>query len=200
MHNPALEIIKEGKVFDLFEEFREQGKIEHYGVSINAPEEGIAAMKACEQKGYKGLVSLQVIYNILNKKTKELFEKARKANVSIIVREPLLRGFLTDKYNEEHDFSKAPPAAMKELNLYGKEQISSKVKKVKQALEETDCNESLAKVAIKFASLPLEVTVVIPGINELRYVEPDLNATNINLNKETVAKLREIKDLVTIKK
>lgn len=38
-----------------------------YGVSINSPEEGITAIDVCRRKGFRGLASIQVIYNILNK-------------------------------------------------------------------------------------------------------------------------------------
>ncbi len=194
LHNPALEVIREGSVFDWLEQFRAERKIGFYGVSIDSPEEGIAAIDVCRQKGYNGLASIQAIYNILNKKAEELFEKAKKANVSIIAREPLLRGFLSDKYYKD-DFSNAPPAVMKEIKLYGMEQIFSKVKEVEQALKETGCNYSLAEVAIKFASLPEAVTVTIPGINELKYVEADLNAASITLSRETLSRLQKIKDL-----
>lgn len=197
LHNPSLEIIKRGYVFDLLEQFKSERKIKFYGISIDDPQEGIAAIDVCEKRGYKNLASLQVIYNILNKKAdKELFEKANKSGVAIIARETLLRGFLTDKYNRNSDFSKVAPAVKKELNLYGKEQLLSKVEKVKQIIKERGLNLPLSQVAIKFALSNQYVTLVIPGINRLEYIKPDLGAAGIQLDKRILLELENIEDLV----
>ena len=99
LHNPNIEVIKDGKVFDLLESFRNEGKIGWYGISIDNSEEGIAAIEYCEKKGLKGLASIQVIYNALQKNGLDtLFQLAHKHKIAIIAREPILRGFLTNKY------------------------------------------------------------------------------------------------------
>ena len=53
LHNPGIKIIKEGAVFELLEQFRNEGKIEFYGVSIDNPDEGIAAINYCKKKTLK---------------------------------------------------------------------------------------------------------------------------------------------------
>ncbi len=197
LHNPNLEIIKEVYVFDLLEQFKAEGKIRFYGVSIDNPQEGITAIDVCKQKGYENLASIQVIYNILNKKAdKELFEKANESGIAIIARETLLRGFLTGKYDKNSDFSKATPAIKKEIDLYRKEQLLSKVEEVKQIVREKGLNIPLSQIAIKFAVSNPYVTLAIPGVNRLEYVEPDLSAADINLDEIIISRLRNIGDLV----
>ena len=79
LHNPGLKVITNGHIFDWLEKMRNKKKINFYGVSIDDPFEGIAAIDICRQKHYNGLASIQIIYNILNKKNYDLlFEKAKK--------------------------------------------------------------------------------------------------------------------------
>ena len=121
LHNPTLKTIRDGTVFETLEEFRSLGLIQWYGVSINHPEEGIAAIETCSRNGYEGLVAIQVIYSILNKHNLErLFQLASDARVAIVTREVMVRGFLSDKYSRESEFSNSPSAVRKLVKLYGK--------------------------------------------------------------------------------
>ena len=196
LHNPSLKIINNGSVFELLEKFADEGKIKYYGVSIDNPEEGVAAIDICKENGYKRLVALQVIYNILQKRAdKELFPKAKKSRIAIIARETLFRGFLTSKYNIKSDFSKVPSAINKQLGLFGKERILSKIKEVKMIVKESGVNFPLSQVAIKFAISNPNVTVAIPGINRISYLKEDIGAAYINLGKKMLKKLEIIENI-----
>ncbi len=198
LHNPCLEILTEGSVFDLLEEFRDKGKIGFYGVSIDSPEEGIAAIDICRWKGYNGLASIQVIYNILNKSAnEELFKIAKESNVAVIAREPLFRGFLTDKYCNSNGFFKVPPARKKEIDLYSCERIQQKIKEVREVLQKHEINEPLSQVAIQFVISNPNITLTIPGTNRLEYVEPNLNAVNLTLNRELLSELNDITNITS---
>lgn len=194
LHNPSLDVIEQGEVFDILEAFRVQGYIKWYGVSINDPEEGMVAMQVCEERGYDGLASLQVIYNVLEKKNRrELFELAKKNGVSIIVREPLHRGFLTGKYDVDEDFISKPPAVAKQAKLYDVNQIFKGMAEFKEIVTKNCPNLSLTQAAIAFSRAPEEVTVTIPGVNRVQYVEEDLCIPNVHV--EVTEKLRSLQDL-----
>ena len=45
LHNPTVDVIERGEVWEVLERAKQAGKIRHYGVSINSMEEGIAAVK-----------------------------------------------------------------------------------------------------------------------------------------------------------
>ena len=187
----------DGSVFDLLEEFRNTGKIRFYGVSIDSPEEGVVAIDKCRQKGYDGLASIQVIYNMLNKiASDELFRIANESNIAIIAREPLFRGFLTDRYSGSTFFD-IPPARKKEIDLYGWEQIQSKVLQVGQILKKHKISETLSSVAIKFTISHPHVTLTIPGTNRREYVKPNLSAANIALDDELLLELNGVEDVTT---
>ena len=195
LHNPDLQIIKDGKVFDLLESFRDKGKIEWYGISINNPEEGIAAIEYCQNKSLDGLAAIQVIYNILQKNgLKTLFQSAHKHEIAIIAREPLLRGFLTDKYSKYTKFENCPEAVKKEIKLYGKNQILSKVNELKKVLSNYDI-KPMNQLAIKFAISNPYVTLAIPGINRSEYIQSDLDSPYLKIHQSLLKEIENISDL-----
>lgn len=192
LHNPSIAIIEEGSVFDLLEEFRTKGKIRYYGVSIDDPKEGILAMEICKKKGYTGLASLQVIYNILQKRAEtRLFDEAKEHGVAIIAREPLLRWFLTDRFS----FTKPPPAVQKVISLYGEQQLMTRIEEIKTLLEKHGLELSLSHVALKFVISNPHVTVAIPGMNRIEYVRSNLAAALFNMDDAIRADLKELYDL-----
>ncbi len=92
LHNPNVDVIENGEVWEVLERRKKEGKIRHYGVSINTMEEGVAAVKngRCE--------TIQVEYNLLAQEPAEaFFSLAQTANTGIIARVPLKRGVLTGK-------------------------------------------------------------------------------------------------------
>ena len=92
LHNPTVDVIERGAVWEVLERAKQAGKIRHYGVSINTMEEGIAAVKDGRAE------TIQVEYNLLAQEPAEkIFPLAHQANVGIIARVPLRRGILTGK-------------------------------------------------------------------------------------------------------
>jgi len=92
LHNPTVEVIEKGNVWNVLERAKQAGKIRHYGVSINSMEEGIAAVKDGRAE------TIQVEYNLLAQEPADkIFPSAEQAKVGIIARVPLRRGILTGK-------------------------------------------------------------------------------------------------------
>lgn len=99
LHCIPVEVLRDGEVFVWLQELVEAGKIRGYGASVETVEDGIVAMSD------PGLASLQVIFNIFRQKPAEdLFLRARKANVGIIVRLPLNSGLLAGKFTRDSTF------------------------------------------------------------------------------------------------
>jgi aryl-alcohol dehydrogenase-like predicted oxidoreductase len=94
LHNPTVDVIERGEVWELLERAKKVGKIRHYGVSINTMEEGIAAAKDGRSE------SIQVEYNLLTQEPAEKIFPLAQANVGIIARVPLKRGILTGKMTQ----------------------------------------------------------------------------------------------------
>jgi len=195
LHNPSIEVITKGKVFHLLESFRNERKIEWFGISIDNPEEGVAAIEYCNKNNLNGLAAIQVIYNVFQKNNLQtLFELAHKNNVAIIAREPLLRGFLTDKYSDSTNFEECSDAVKKEIKLYGRNQILLKIGELKKILRKNNfC--CMNEMAIKYSLSNPCVTIAIPGINRVKYIESDINSFNLELNQKLLREIDKISDL-----
>jgi aryl-alcohol dehydrogenase-like predicted oxidoreductase len=102
LHCIPIEELKKGDIFDWLRALKHEGKIAHFGASVESIEEGLLCIEQEE------LQSLQVIYNIFRQKlTKELLPKAYKKGVGIIVRLPLASGLLTGKFTTKTSFAES---------------------------------------------------------------------------------------------
>src|SRR4030095_11828943 len=92
LHNPTVDVIEHGEVWEVLERAKKEGKIRDYGVSTNTIDEGIAAVKDGRSD------TIQLEYNLLAQEPAEkIFPLAQETNVGIIARIPLRRGVLTGK-------------------------------------------------------------------------------------------------------
>lgn len=99
IHCPPHDILKAGDVFQVLDDLKQAGKIQHYGVSVETVEEGLTAIQ------YPGVEALQVIFNIFRQKPlTELFPHTRAKDVGILARLPLASGLLTGKFEPSHKF------------------------------------------------------------------------------------------------
>lgn len=91
LHCPPIEVYNP-EVFAILDDLVKQGKIRHYGVSVERIAE---AQKAIE---YPGVQSVQMIFNIFRQRPAEdFFPEANRRRVGIIARVPLASGMLTGK-------------------------------------------------------------------------------------------------------
>jgi aryl-alcohol dehydrogenase-like predicted oxidoreductase len=99
LHCIPLEVLRRGEVFDWLRLLKQEGKIRHFGVSVESMEEALVSLEQT------GLTSLQIIFNIFRQKPiTALFDQARAGNVALIVRLPLASGLLSGKYTKETRF------------------------------------------------------------------------------------------------
>lgn len=93
LHCPPTEVYRNDRVFSVLERLKQQGKIIHYGVSVEKVEEALMAIK------YPGVASVQIIFNMFRLKPADrFFPEAIKSNVGILARVPLASGLLTGKF------------------------------------------------------------------------------------------------------
>jgi aryl-alcohol dehydrogenase-like predicted oxidoreductase len=163
LHNPPVQLIKDGRIFKILDKLKASGKIRHYGISIHDPQEGLLAMRAGE------LGAIQVAFNILRQEAKnQLFREATKNNVGIIAREPLANGFLAGKLKAESTFPKGdirhsfPPDYITQLTLAA-DQL--------RFLESN--TRTLAQAALRFILDHKDISTVIPGAKTPDQVDED---------------------------
>lgn len=99
IHCPPIEILRDGSVFAALDQLKAEGKIRHYGVSVETIEEGLLCLE------YPGVEALQVIFNLFRQQPAlELLPRAAARGAGILVRLPLASGLLTGKFKETSTF------------------------------------------------------------------------------------------------
>ncbi|MEK5493303.1 aldo/keto reductase [Paenibacillus sp. FSL R7-0297] len=99
IHCPPIEILRDGSVFEALNQLKAEGKIRHYGVSVETIEEGLLCLE------YPGVEALQVIFNLFRQQPAlELLPRAAAHGAGILVRLPLASGLLTGKFKESSTF------------------------------------------------------------------------------------------------
>ena len=99
LHCPPTDVFYRPEIFEALRRLQREGKIKHFGVSVERVEEGLKAME------YEGMSSIQVIYNMFRQRPEELmFPMAKQKGVGIIARVPLASGLLTGKFRADTAF------------------------------------------------------------------------------------------------
>ncbi|MBI3060138.1 MAG: aldo/keto reductase [Deltaproteobacteria bacterium] len=185
LHNPDVEVIRHGEVWELLERRKKEGKIRHYGVSINKMDEGIAAV----QDGRSD--TIQIEYNLLDQEpAQEVFPLAQKANVGVIVRVPLRRGLLTGKFTLE-DQQRFQGEDVRARNFAG-EIFQKELEKVERLRFLERPHRSLAQAAIAFCIAHPAVSVVIPGGRNGHQVRENVAAGDLKLSSEELQRIGEL--------
>ena len=157
LHNPTVDVIERGEVWEVLERAKREGKIRYYGVSINTIDEGIAAVKDGRSD------TIQLEYNLLAQEPAEkIFPLAQEANVGIIARIPLRRGVLTGKMTvaDEQRFQGEDVRA----RSYKGEAFAKELAKAEQLRFLVHGPvKSLGQAAIAFCVAHPAVSVTIPG-------------------------------------
>ncbi len=99
LHCVPTEVLRRGEVFDWLRKLQREGKIRHFGASVESMDEALLCLQ------HDGLASLQIIFNLFRQKpTKALFPAAKQKRVAIIVRLPLASGLLSGKLTAQSTF------------------------------------------------------------------------------------------------
>jgi aryl-alcohol dehydrogenase-like predicted oxidoreductase len=180
------EWVGQGDWLEGVRKLKEQGKINHFGVSIN-DHQPANAIKLIES----GLVdSVQVIYNIFDQSPEdELLPACLKHDVGVIVRVALDEGGLTGRITPDTTFDETDFR-----NGYFKDdrkrQVYDRVQAIASDLGiETD---EMAETALRYVLSHPAVSAVIPGMRTVRNVERNLPVGDgLGLPKDSAEKLKK---------
>ncbi|PEJ58629.1 aldo/keto reductase [Bacillus sp. AFS002410] len=181
VHCPATEILKDGQVFDVLDRLQSEGKIRHYGVSVETVEEGLICLENPNVK------SLQIIFNIFRQKPlADLLPEAYKKGVGILVRLPLASGLLSSKYTVDHIFEEDDHRNFNEngaafnigetfagLGFKKGVELANRINWI------TEGRSTMASAALRWILDQKEITCVIPGFRNQHQVNENLEAMNI---------------------
>jgi aryl-alcohol dehydrogenase-like predicted oxidoreductase len=182
LHNPSVQNLKAGDSFELLDKVKAEGKIKHWGVSVNTLEECELAV-ACGQPAV-----MQMEYNLLEQDAAGVFAKAKAAGVGVIARVPLKRGLLSGRFDEHTTFVEGD----RRRNLLAPDRLPAMVARVKRISEVVaDYGRPLAEVAIRFCVSNPDVSVTIPGIRTAAQARANA-AAGEPLPPEVYEKLRQL--------
>jgi len=181
LHCPPTQVYYRPEIFELFERLKEEGKIQHLGVSVEKVEE---AMKAME---FENVVSVQIIFNIYRRRPAEkLFTQAKKRNVGIIVRVPLASGLLTGKFTKSTSFGEGDHrhfnregAAFDKGETFSGVDYETGVEATEKLKALFPGQENLAPMALKWVLRFSEVSTVIPGASRPEQVLSNLQVYEV---------------------
>ena len=165
LHCPPADLYRRPEVFERLDRMVEAGKIKAYGVSVEAVEEALEAIKR------PGVASVQIIFNMFRRKPIDaVFAAAKSRQVAIIARVPLASGLLTGKFRSE---SKFDASDHRQFNRNGEafdvgetfsgvdyETGLAAVEKIRPLV---GGDATLAQFALRWILMFDAVTVVIPG-------------------------------------
>jgi aryl-alcohol dehydrogenase-like predicted oxidoreductase len=195
LHCPPTDVYKKEEVYDALDELKREGKIVNYGVSVEKVSEALTAIEN------DNVSIVQIIFNMFRQKPyKELFEKARKKNVGIIVRVPLASGLLTGKFtkdtrfdeNDHRFFNRSGEHFDKGETFAGidYEKGIIAVEELKKVFGE---EIPLSQIALKWILMHEAVSCVIPGSSNYNQIETNIKASEISdIENEKMDKVRKI--------
>ena len=182
LHNPTIEELRRDDIHEAMDRLQEAGKIRYWGVSITTPDEGIEIIN--NGWGY----ALQVLYNILNQApASELFPLAKEKGYGIVARVPLASGLLTGKFRPDSAFA-ADDIRQNFLTQKRLEEVIPRVDEAKSIIG--GAARSLGEAALRFVLANDAVSTVIPGAKNVRQVEMNAAADEVDIPQEVVDKLR----------
>ncbi len=171
LHGPPLDRLRaDGSIMEALARLKAEGKVRAAGISVNAPEEGIAAI---EEFGFE---AIQVNLNLADQRARAcgLLDLARQRAVGIIARTPLCFGFLSGRLDGQTDFD-----ASDHRSAWPREQIETWVEAGRlfaSALPGQGDAQTRARFALGFCLSSLGVSTVIPGMMRPEHVDENAGA------------------------
>lgn len=162
LHNPSVDNMSAEDSYAVLDQARADGKIRHWGVSVNTVEE-------CELAVSQGRAeTLQMEYNAINQSAANAFAAAKNANVGLISRVPLNRGFLSGRIDESVVFSE-DDTRRRTLTPENIRKDQGTLDQVQAAARELGIEP--AEVAIRFCVSNPNVSCVIPGVRTAKQAQ-----------------------------
>jgi aryl-alcohol dehydrogenase-like predicted oxidoreductase len=100
LHCPPTEVYYRPDVFGILDDLVKQGKLRHYGVSVEKVEEAVKAIE------FPNVQSVQIIFNAFRHRPAEFFlPLAKERKVGVLARVPLASGLLSGKMTPQTQFA-----------------------------------------------------------------------------------------------
>lgn len=175
LHSPDTEKLQRDDSWRALEKLKRDGKIKHAGWSVQSFGETTQAFLLDEHKDLLDVI--QVRYNLLEREAEKLlFKKSQQYGIGVIVRIPLLFGFLTGKFNKNARFDREDHRSM---NL-SPDKLEKYLRQLEQMqpLYDKYPEQSKAQLALRFCITHPAAHVAIPGAKTEKQVLDNIAASD----------------------
>jgi aryl-alcohol dehydrogenase-like predicted oxidoreductase len=196
LHCPPIAVYN-AETFGILDELVRQGKLRHYGVSVEKIEE---AKKAIE---FPGVQCVQIIFNIFRQRPiEDFFPLARERQVGILARVPLASGLLSGKMTSTTTFGRndhrsynREGAAFDKGETFSGVDFETGLQAVEELRPLVPPGATMAQLALRWILMFPDVTCAIPGAKHPAQAEDNVHAADLPpLTDATMTRLREIYD------
>lgn len=181
LHCPPTDVYYAPEVFRALDDLARQGKVKHYGVSVERVEE---ALKAIE---FPNVKTVQIIFNLFRLRPTETFlPLAHEKQIGVLARVPLASGLLTGKITKNTQFAKDDH---RNFNRHGEAfdvgetfsgvEFDTALAAVEELKKLVPPGVSLAQFALKWILMNAGVSCVIPGAKKPQQVEDNARASDL---------------------
>ena len=185
LHNPPLEALSgRDPVWAALEEARMQGRVRHYGVSLDLARE----IDACLRN--TGSTVLEVLFNIFHQDARRGFPLVAEKGAGVIIKVPLDSGWLTGRFDASHTFTNI-------RSRWTRDQIEKRAQLVADIGWLTQTGESLTHQALAYALSYGAVSCVIPGMRTVEQLRHNVAASGKRLRDADRLRLERFWDEVT---
>lgn len=185
LHTARMQHLENGECIGAMQELQQQGKIRHWGISLNTFDPLPEAEFFIKKKIGNGF---QLVLNLLNQKALPLLKQSAESGYGVIVRMALQFGLLTGKFDRETNFSSNDHRK----NRLTKEVIDTSnnaLAPVWALCEKYKCNKT--QLALSYLLSYPEVSTIIAGIRTAEQVY--LNTTGLfQLEKKDLGMIEEL--------
>jgi aryl-alcohol dehydrogenase-like predicted oxidoreductase len=193
LHCPPQDAYYHPEIFGVLDDLTVQGKIRHYGVSVEKIEEAIKAIE------YENVKTVQIIFNIFRQRPADLFfDLAKQKNIGILARVPLSSGMLTGKMSRDSTFETGDHrnynrhgAAFDVGETFSGVDFETGLATVEELKKIVPAEMSMAQFALRWILMHDAVTCAIPGAKNPAQAEANANAADFpSLSDKTMRAVR----------
>ncbi len=197
LHCPPTDLYYLPEAFGILDDLVAEGKLRHYGVSVEKVEQ---ALKAIE---YPNVKTVQIIFNMFRQRPAELFfGQCLKRKVGVLARVPLASGMLTGKFGKETAFEDRDHRnynrhgeAFDKGETFSGVDYDTGLRAVEELEALRPAGMSMTQFALKWILMFEAVTCAIPGAKTPAQAEDNFAASDLPaLSGETMAAVEKIYD------
>jgi aryl-alcohol dehydrogenase-like predicted oxidoreductase len=197
LHCPPGEVYEMPEVFGILDDLVAQGKLRHYGVSVERVDEAVRAIE------YPRVQSVQIIFNLFRQKPAErFFELAKARRVAILARVPLASGLLTGKLRPDTVFAESDHRTFNRRGeafdvgeTFSGVDYEVGLRAVDELRALVPVGATMAQLALRWILMFDTVTTTIPGARNAEQAGSNVRAADLPpLSDETMAAARDVYD------